>query len=73
MREELKLLCDNQTQTEGLSKEEIRKGLFQHIPKEFMNRGNEFDEELEEALKFIEEEGMAEKLTGERWILGEKI
>ena len=38
-----------------------------------MDRGNEFDEELEEALKFIEEEGMAEKLTGERWILGEKI
>lgn len=68
----LKVLCDNEEKTEGLSRKEIIKELYQFIPDTYLSR-KEFGEEFDQALRFVEEEGMAKRTQGDKWVLGELI
>ena len=70
--EVLKFLCVNERKTEGMTRKEIKKGLFQCIPDIYLYR-KEFEEELDEAFAFMEEERLAKQVTEGHWVLGDRI
>ena len=68
----LKFLCNNEGKTEGMTRKEIKEGLFQFIPDIYIER-KEFDAELDEAFTFMEEEKLAKQVTEGHWVLGDRI